>query len=200
MLDDPTFAWRAPLGVMALLALAVRDRSRTGRWDRARELAFLFGVTAAAMAYATAHDAVTWSISREYFAIGKDLPDAAFSFAPVARLALLAGWSAGLAVGLVLVVANNPRPPRPQLRYRVLIREAAVVAAVAAGTAAVGALIAVLGLQSFAPMLAEAGVRDPRAYLGAQGAHLGSYVGGLAALVVAWRRVRAVRERAGLPP
>lgn len=108
--DDPTFVWRAPLGVLALSLLALRDRARTGTWARARELAFLFGVTAATMAYALLHDAITWRVSAEYFVIGKGLTEAATSFAPVARIALLAGWTTGLAIGLALIVADNPKP------------------------------------------------------------------------------------------
>jgi hypothetical protein len=74
--DDSTLVWRAPAGIAVLLALALRDRMRNGTWARVHELAFLFGATLIVIAYAIAHDAVTWSISRDYFVIGKAMPEA----------------------------------------------------------------------------------------------------------------------------
>lgn len=196
MVDDPTFGWRAPIGTLLLLALALRDRARTGSWSRARELAVLFGAAAGAMGYALAHDAITWSISREYFSIGKDLPAAATSFAPVARLALLAGWSAGLAVGLALVVANNPGR-LPRLPEQALAPELARVVACALLAAATGAAIGAASESWLGAAIADAGVTSPQRYLVAQGAHAGSYLGAALGTLVAVVRVR--RARRALP-
>ncbi len=193
MIDDPTLIWRAPIGVLVLAILAARDRIRTGTWSRARELGFLFGVTGIAMLWAVAHDAITWSISPDYFVIGKDLPGAATSFAPVVPPALQAGWTAGLAIGLVLVVANNPLPDRPPLSYAILVRELARVALASALTALVAGAAAPFLATGFRVVLADAGVHDARSYLVVQGAHAGSYVGALVALPLAWRRIRCAR-------
>jgi hypothetical protein len=187
VVDDPTFAWRAPLGVLALVWLAVRDRRRSGTWDRARELAVLVAVAAATMLHAVVHDLITWNVSRDWFAVGKALPEAARSFAPVVPLALLAGWTAGLVVGLVLLVANDPSRHLPRLGYRAL---AARALAVWWGSI-VGALAFAGGALATAP--AE------HAYAVAASAHLGSYSGGLATLAAAAvevgiRRVSSIRH------
>lgn len=199
MTDDPTLVWRVPIGVSVLLALAVRDRLRTGTWDRARELAVLFGITLVALVYALVHDAITWSISRDYFAIGKDLPAAARSFAPVVPLALEAGWTAGLAIGLALVVSNNPAPSLPRLGERALVDRALGVAAAAGCTALAGGLAGPTLLGDWAPDLASAGIADPRAFLIAQGAHLGSYAGGAAATLLAALEIRRTRRSSRHP-
>lgn len=196
-MDDPTFAWRAPIGVLVLLGLALRDRVRTGTWDRARELTFLFGVTAIAVAYAVTHDAVTWRISVEYFVIGKQLPEAARSFAPVARLAALAGWSAGLAVGLALLVANNPSPTQTRLGERDLAIEALGVLVVSACTATLGALVGLCAAPHVETVLRSAGIGDARAFAIVQGIHLGTYVGAALGAVRAVVRVRRARLTRG---
>lgn len=202
-MEDPTFAWRAPLGVLALVLLALRDHARTGTWARARELAFLFGVTAVTMAYALAHDAVTWRVSAEYFVIGKGLPGAAVSFAPVARLAALAGWSVGLAVGLALLVANNPSPMRTRIGERVLAGEALRVLVVSAATAAFGALVGFCATPHVAAFFRSAGIAETRAFSVASGIHLGTYVGaalGTVRAVVRVRRARLTRAPATAEP
>ncbi len=194
MIDDPTFAYRAVLGVGVLVALATRDLMRTGTASRFRELGFLFAVAVATMAHAVLHDAATWSLAPAYFAIGKGIPDAGHSFAPVADLALRGGWTAGLAVGLVLLVANNPAVGRPQLSYRVLASHAAFVWSASIGAAL---LSATLGL-AVAPWVAEAlsgvGVASPSAYATVQGAHVGSYAGALLACIVTVARIRRARS------
>lgn len=202
-MDDPTFAWRAPIGVAVLVGRALRDRARTGTWDRACELAFLFGVTAATVAYAIAHDAVTWRLSAEYFVVGKQLPDAAQSFLPAARLAALAGWSAGLAVGLALLVVNNPSPTRTRLGERELAGEALRMLAASAVTAALGALVGLCATPHVAAYFRSAGITDPRAFSVASGIHLGTYVGaafGLVRAVVRVRRARLTRGPATAEP
>lgn len=191
MVDDPTFVWRAPIGTLVLIALALRDRARSGTWSRARELGVLFGAALGAMAYALAHDAVTWSISREYFSIGKGLPEAATSFAPVARLALLAGWSAGLAVGLALVIANNPASA-PRLPERELAPLLGALAVAAAALAALGGIVGFYAEGALHDAITASGISSPRAYLVAQGAHAGSYAGAIAGTAAA---VGVVRRR-----
>lgn len=192
-MDDPTFVWRAPIGTVVLIALALRDRARTGTWSRARELGVLFGAALGAMAYALAHDAVTWSISREYFSVGKGLPEAATSFAPVARLALLAGWSAGLAVGLALVIANNPGR-LSRLPERALAPELGRVVAYALLGAGTCAALGAASEPCLGVAIADAGVLSPRSYLVAQGAHAGSYLGAALGAAVSVARVRRARR------
>ena len=71
------------------------------------------------MANGLVHDLVTYSIFSEYFSIGKGIDEAEVGFGwPVVRLALMASWSAGLFIGLALLVANNPKRRLTQLNYR----------------------------------------------------------------------------------
>ena len=70
--DDPTFAFRLVFGLSALALLAVVDLIRHPRTPtRVKEYGFLFCVATASMAYGVIHDVVTYSISWEYFSIGK---------------------------------------------------------------------------------------------------------------------------------
>lgn len=193
MIDDPTFAYRVVLGVGVLVALATRDRVRSGTASRFRELGFLFAVAVAAMAYAVLHDAATWSLAPAYFAIGKGIPAAEHSFAPVADLALRGGWTAGLAIALVLLVANNPAVGRPQLSYRVLASHAAFVWVGSIGAALLCAAVGLAVAPWVAEALGDAGVASPNAYATVQGAHVGTYAGAFLACVVAVARIRCAR-------
>ncbi len=122
--------WRlAPWWTTRLFRFASRSASRSsgllGAIDpirnprnprRLKEYAFLFGVTGAASVYGLLHHAATYSFSHDYFRVIKGVRAASF-FPQVAKLALMAGWTAGLVVGLVLLVANNPSRRMPQLPY-----------------------------------------------------------------------------------
>ncbi len=122
MTDDPTFVPRLAFGLMALSALLVADLRRYGRASpRLREYSFLCATAVAAIAYGIAHDWVTCGLSPDYFSIGKGIASAESGFsADIVLLATKAAFSAGLLVGVALLVANNPRPASPQLPYRTL--------------------------------------------------------------------------------
>ncbi len=116
------FRYRVVLGVLFFALLGFVDVCRNpSNPRRAREYLFLFSCAGIAMGYGVAHDFVTCHISPAYFVWGKGLESAAdgFNF-DVVKLALMASWSAGLIVGVVLLLANNPREGRPQLGYPAL--------------------------------------------------------------------------------
>lgn len=195
MLDDPTFWWRAPAGVALLGALALRDRARTGRWRLGRELVVVFGAAGVAVVYAVVHDAITWSVSPDYFVVGKAMPEAAHAFAPVARVGAMAGWSVGLGAGLALVIANHPHATRPQLDLGAIARVLAIVPVLALIGAALGAALGPALGASEVSALASAGVHDANAYLVVQGVHLGSYAGAALGTLLAIAALRTRRSR-----
>ena len=84
---------------------------------RIKEYAFLFTVAILTMLYGVLHDYITYSISREYYIIGKGIESAkgGFNF-DVVKLALIATWSAGLVVGVTFLISNNPGKVKKQLR------------------------------------------------------------------------------------
>ncbi|MEM6954246.1 MAG: hypothetical protein AAF645_01120 [Myxococcota bacterium] len=192
-MEDPTFAFRACAGVGALLVWGTWDFATKGSLKRLREYAFLFGVTLLTVVYALLHDALTFSLSYDYFALGKGL--IAPSFWPdVAFLAAQAGWTAGLVIGLVLLVVNNPSPVRAQLTYRTLVRTLAGPLVGALTCAVLGALSASLWTDS---LLMSLGVErfesaEPEAFVHVWCIHIGSYVGAALGLTVScisvWRR------------
>lgn len=117
-MDDPTFVYRLAFGLAVLGVLGIRDLVRNpDNPKRLKEYAFLFGVTLVVMGYGLAHDAVTFAISPRYYREEKLLAVVDF-FPDVAVLALQASWTAGLGVGLAILVANNPSKRAPQLPYK----------------------------------------------------------------------------------
>jgi len=180
-----TWPWRLALGLGLLAVLAAIDLVRHPKNPtRIKEYGFLFAVTGATMVHGLVHDLVTWSFSPEYFAVGKGLGDCADSFFPeVAALALKASWSAGLFIGLVLLIANNPSKRRPQLPYRRLARFVLWPLACSVGAAVVAGLASYLsGAAEFSQVWAI---------------HIGTYVGALVGVITGAVLVR--RERTRLP-
>lgn len=212
--SDAGLALRVGIGVsiFALLALADwhRNRDRATRW---REYAFLLGCVAVAVAYGILHDQVTTSISWEYFAYGKGVaeqlpPDErpnspAFRW-EAAKIGMKATWTAGLVIGVALLVANNPRKDgRPRLGYREL---AALVPMVLAVTVLASTCLGVAGyLGAFLPinsdfreLMADDAWR-PRRFMAVYGVHLGGYVGGILGTTLAVARVLRERRRRAAP-
>lgn len=108
----------------------------------------------------------------------------------------MASWSAGLAIGLAILVANNPKTGVPQLAYRELSRLLSIPLASSAGFAVGGAVaglmfapavVAILGLDYL-------GLEDPRAFVVVYGIHAGTYLGGVSGVVVAVVLVKKKRR------
>ena len=153
---------------------------------------------------------------REYFYYGKGLSDVLGDRLPpatlplhleAAKVGLKATWSAGLIVGVALLIANNPRAGRPQLTYRELAGRLPSMLLVTAITAAVLGALGYGGLfthfsDDFREMLARDEFR-PRRFMLVFGVHLGGYVGGLigsVAAVVSITRRRAAYGRCAPEP
>ncbi len=180
------FVIRAGLGLAFFLILGLWDMVRhPDNPRRAKEYAFLFAVTGAAMIYAVAHDFVTYHISPEYFIYGKGLADARAGFGwPVIKLALTAGWSPGLIAGAALLIANNRDKLGRQLPYSVLSRYAVLVLVASAGMAVVlGSIISLFPSRVAAAIDVPLSGDPARAFVTVWGIHIGTYAGAVVGLV-----------------
>jgi hypothetical protein len=197
--DDPTFPLRLAFGLAALAVLAVVDIVRHPRNPtRVKEYGFLFAVTSATMIYGLVHDFVTYSISWEYFAIGKGIPEAASGFGwPVVRLALMASWSAGLFIGVVFLIANNPSPRMPQMPYSILTRYLVLPLCCSLAVPVVLGIATHLASKSLIDGLALRGLalENPRSFVTVSGIHAGTYLGGLVGTLLGAVSVRQQRRR-----
>ena len=203
---DWGLAARVAGGACIFAALAAWDIRRKGREARRwREYVFLLAAVAAAMAYGALNDQITVTISWEYFYFGKELlhrlpADAAGGRSALlrweaAKIGLKATWTAGLIIGVAILLANNPRKDRPQLPYRTLYR----LMFVPLGSAAVmGALLGLAGYAgAFARWFGEIVEPDlwrPARFMAVWSVHLGGYVGGaLGTAATVWYVMRSRR-------
>jgi hypothetical protein len=202
-------ALRVGIGVGILLVLAIVDLKRHGhaatRW---REYAFLVLCVAVAIAYGIVNDQITSRISWEYFYYGKDLapilgpkipPDMSAVHWQAVRIGAEATWSAGLIVGVAMLLANNPRKDWPRLSFRKLAGFLPSFVAIAAGC---GILLGALGSKGWLnwmdPDFDDLFRNDlwrPERFMAVFGVHLGGYIGGTVGIVYnVWRIVRLRRS------
>jgi len=142
---------RIAIGCSIFALLATIDLFRNGRSaTRWREYVFLLLAVGLAMAYGAINDAIASRVSWEFFYYGKGVaqqlgpaipPDPAALESAAIGVGLRATWSAGLVIGVALLIANNPRPNRTRLRYQTLIALLIPIFLIAALSAAIGALI-----------------------------------------------------------
>ena len=208
--SDAGLAARVAIGASVLAVLAASDLYRNrGRATRWREYGFLVGCVAAALVYGAANDQVTTTISWEYFAYGKAVAEALPPGEPpnsaafrweAAKVGMRATWSAGLIVGVALLIANNPRRDgRPRLSYAALARlvplvfGAVVLSAVVLGAAGYLGAFAPVN-EDFRAMLRR-DLWRPRRFMAVYGMHTGAYVGGVLGTVIAVVRGTRARRR-----
>jgi hypothetical protein len=191
-LTDGGLAVRIAAGVAVLTALALWDIRRHGRAaTRWREYLFLLTATAAAMTYALLNDMITVTISPVYFLAHENLPyDTPGPRLIAAVVALKAGWTPGLLLGVAMLLANNPRRTVRQLPMRRLYAKLGWPACVAA------LLAMAMGVAGFALELGAGSPALERQISVVLLAHLGTYIGGgLGGIVAVWS---ILRERAKL--
>lgn len=190
-MNDASFVYRVMVGAFLLGVLAYLEWRKHQRLSRLREYAFLFATAGVAVAYAVVHDIFTFALAPEYFFVLKNV--AADTFFPnVAWLAARAGWTAGLAIGLGLLIANNPGR-RDQMPYATLAWHIRFPLFWSLAAAIGGGLYA----RTMMPgALHGWGLEHPRAVVTVWGAHIGSYAGALLGLTHACVRIRGSRARA----
>ena len=204
---------RVAVGVAFFLVLAVWELRRRGREaQRWREYLFLAVATLSAMAYGAINDQVTVTISWEYFYFGKELagqtdyrqPEESWLRWEAAKIGVKATWTAGLLIGVAVLIANNPRKGTPRLGYRRLYLLIFLVFGIAGAGGLLLGLAGYLGALNglFREVAAEELLR-PRRFLSVWGAHLGGYIGGTIGTALAiWhvlktrRKLRAEAQKA----
>lgn len=189
-MNDTSFVYRALAGALLLSVLAYVEWRKHRRLSRLREYAFLFAMAGLAIVYAVVHDIFTFALAPEYFFVLKNVAGDTF-FPNVAWLAARAGWTAGLAIGLGLLIANNPSRYE-QLSYAALAKHVRFPLVWSLAAAVGGGLYARYWMPD---ALLGWGLEYPRAVVTVWGVHIGSYAGALLGLVHAVFRV--VRARGG---
>ena len=202
LLDLP-FSGRLLVLVAVLGVAAGLDRWRYGpAARRGPEYLALAACGALGAAFGLAADQVTSRLSPAYFVWGKGLDEGPGFARAVVELSLQAGLVAGLVLGGVLLLGNQPGPGRPALALPTLVGLARWPVLLAAGLAP--------------PCAAALGAWDPlglvadfdglgltpleRAWVArVWGAHVGIYLGAVTGTVVACLAVRA-RRRSPLGP
>lgn len=211
LLGPESLSLRLAAGVSILAILAWvdwrRNRERATRW---REYAFLVLCVAAALAYGILNDQATTTISWEYFAYGKGVAERLPANEPpnsiafrleAARIGVQATWSAGLIIGVPMLVANNPSRQWPRLSYGrlaarlLLVLGCAVACAMALGIAGYFGAFTPWS-KDFSEMVRLDQWR-PRRFMAVFGIHLGGYIGALAGTALAVWSIRRARYFAG---
>jgi hypothetical protein len=209
--SDPGLLARIAIGAAIFAVLGTVDLIRHGRQaTRWREYAFLLLAVFAATAYGAINDQIASSTSWEYFYYGKGLdhvlgprvpPDSAALHWEACKIGLKATWSAGLIIGVLLLLANNPRRNRRQLPYRTMCRLLTWILLSSVLCAAIGGFVGSRGGLAWVSHDLRLLVRDnmfrPYQFMTVYGMNLGGYVGGLfstlaAAVYVLRRRRREV--------
>jgi hypothetical protein len=207
--SDAGLLARIGIGAAIFLLLAVVDLVRRGRRaTRWREYLFLLAACGFGMAYGVINDRIASSISWEYFYYGKGLdeqlgphvpPDPAALRWAACKVGLKATWTVGLVVGVVLLLANNPKPGRPQLGYQTLLGILPIIFLVAACFAVIGGIIGSRGWLVWTSADLRGLLREnlfrPRRFLAVHGMNLGGYVGGVIATFIAAVRIRRRRAK-----
>lgn len=179
-------------GVIALWD-RLRQRHRATRW---REYAFWIACACIGGVFGVVNDALTSTVSKAYFVIGKGLPDDPQHFsAAVMTLGAQAGSFAGTVVGGVFLVANNPARHGPRLRYRELTRYLAIVmlTAIVLGIAMGG--FSTCDVQRLAPVLRDIlPEREVQRFLAIQRVHVGLYLGAALATLASAAMIRSARR------
>jgi len=206
VLSDAGLLVRVAAGVAILTGLAAWELHRKGRRGarRWREYVYLAAAAAVAMAYGMLNDQITVTVSWEYFYYGKLLggtmgPGAAPAMGALRweafKLGAKAAWTVGLILGVVILIANNPRPGRPGVPYRTLYRLILWPLAGAAGCAVVAGVAGYAG--AFAAIFTPIVVNDlwrPSRFMCAWGIHMGGYLGAAVGGAGAIWRVRCLRK------
>jgi len=204
----PALSTRIAVGVAIFAALAIVDLRRHGKQaTRWREYAFLLICVAVAMLYGIVNDQLTCFLSWEYFYYGKELspilgPQTPPATLPLhiqaARIGILAAWSAGVIIGVALLLANNPSQKLVQLPYPRLLARLPIFILITATCAAITGIAGYFYLLNWMEEdfrnLAATNLWHPHHFMLVYGIHLGGYIGSLLGLLYSVASIRKERR------
>jgi len=171
-------------------------RRRGQEATRWREYVFLLLAGLMGGMVGIANDHVTATISPEYFFIGKGIKlDDSFRW-HVTELGFHAGLLAGVVIGGAFLMANNPKPKRPSLPAKKLVRFALYPILGILVMVPLGSVMAYyLDPLNFSADLSEAlSPEQIGRFLAVWGIHLGLYAGGIVGTVVGVLGIRRMRR------
>jgi hypothetical protein len=120
MTDD--LLWRIPLLGVFLVAGVIYDRWRHGaEGRRAKEYTLLLGCGLLGALIGLLQDLISIRVSPDYFVVGKGIERDADFTRQVLLLGTYAGFIAGLVLGGLLLLVNQPRATRGVIGYRALL-------------------------------------------------------------------------------
>jgi hypothetical protein len=192
------FSTRAPAALLMLVSIALWDFLRKGKSStRWQEYGFWLACGAIGALFGMANDAVTSRLSAAYFTIGKGLTDDPEQFrAAVVELGASTGSFAGVVVGGVFLLANNPGGELPQLRYGALATFLVIPIVGAIVMALVLGVLSRWDVQGLAPALRQVlSEGEVQRFLAVHRAHAGLYMGGLASTGASIVKIRQRRRR-----
>jgi hypothetical protein len=200
---------RIIIGVLFFTILGAIDIKQNGRRaTRWREYVFLLICVATALLYGIVNDLITSTISWEYFSYGKGLwPDVVPDIPPnqmqlhlaACVVGMKATWTAGLIIGVAILLANNPRKDRRQLPIESLIKFLPIVLLITVTTAILFGIAGYFGWlalfsNDFTQMLRHDEMR-PHRFIAVFGIHLGGYIGGLLGIIAAVISIFRMRKK-----
>jgi hypothetical protein len=189
---DIPFSLRLAVLLVALATVAALERWKRGpeatRW---REYSFLLGAAVVGAVFGASFDQISLSLSPAYFELGKGIEVGDGFRLRVTTLGAQAGFVAGLILGGMLLMANNPRPGLKGLPYRRLATHVFPVPLAALVLAPFGAVF----MYIYSPDLEIAANVLP-SFLTVWGLHCGLYLGALVGVVFAVSGVRRERRSA----
>jgi hypothetical protein len=182
MTTDRGLLARIAIGVVIFAILAAFDLAKRGKAaTRWREYLFLLAVVAAAVLYGIINDNLAVSISPEYFVYGKGIGPSGSLRWEACKVGMKAAFSAGLIIGATMLIANNPRRGRRQLRYEKLFALLSGIFLCAATGAVTGAAIGWFGgwnwVSNDLAVIWREGLFRPRPFMLVYGMNLGGYAG-----------------------
>lgn len=189
--------WRIPLLGAFLVAGVIYDRWRHGtEGRRAKEYGLLLGCGLLGALVGVLQDLISLRVSADYFVFGKGIERDGDFTRQVLLMGSYAGFVAGLVLGGLLLLVNQPRPNRAVLGYRALLKRGVPRTL---GPALLG-VPAGFGLGPSSPLRTQVGknLLPPEAlepFLQVWGMHYGLYGGAL--LGVGWALASVWRARPG---
>lgn len=160
---------------------------------RAKEYGFLASTTLFSVVFAIIHDFITFSISSEYFYIAKGLGRNIEFYPDIIWLAVKASYWAGIIVGLIFLVANNPKDKMMQLEYKILCRKLLYPLFFGLGLAVLGYFISFFAFPFFS-IGAEELLEFPQNFEQVAFIHWGTYIGVLIGSIYGAIHILKVRK------